>query len=110
MDMVRSIVLVFCLIEYCLPLLSLRLLYLLGAGTLSGYNGIWPLEGIFYIHVVFTYLETYIEKPLFVFRLSSKIVFKLYLEDPGELVKSLVKSDFLPYPIPLPLFLKVDGI
>jgi hypothetical protein len=43
-----------------------------------------------------TYLDNDIENPLLVFLLSSKIVLSSYLEEPGETVRSLVKSDFLP--------------
>jgi hypothetical protein len=43
-------------------------------------------------------------------RLSSKIVLRLYLDDPGEEVKSLVKSDLAPYPMAAPLFLNEDEV
>lgn len=67
-------------------------------------------RGYFLNQWSFTYLETYIEKPLLDFLLSSKIVLRLYLDEPGELVKSLVKSDFLPYPTLVPLFRMAEGI
>jgi hypothetical protein len=40
----------------------------------------------------------------------SKTLLISYLDDPGETVMSLVKSLFLPYPIPAPLLRKVEGI
>lgn len=48
-DIVLSRTLVFILIEYLWPTSSLKLLYLVAPGTLKGYNGIYPLDGIFYI-------------------------------------------------------------
>lgn len=54
--------------------------------------------------------ETYIENPVLVSRFRSNIVFIGYFEADGDTVKSLVKSDFFPYPILVPLFLNVDGI
>ena len=55
-----------------------------------------------------TSLPMFIEKPFFEDLFLSKIVFRWYFEDAGEDVKSLVKSDFLPYPIAVPLFLNDD--
>ena len=47
---------------------------------------------------MYTYLLGYWEnpEPFFFFLFASKIVSNLYLDDPGEQVKSLVKSDFVP--------------
>lgn len=61
-------------------------------------------------YIFCTYLDNEIENPLLVFLLSSKIVLRSYLEEPGELVKSFVKSDFLPYPMAAPALLKVEGV
>lgn len=89
-------VLVFLRIEYWCPGSTFRLLYLFGPGTLSGSSAIYPFDGIFYINRAGTSRESEMENPRLVFRLSSKIVFKSYLEEPGEQVRSLVKSDLLP--------------
>lgn len=62
------------------------------------------------MYTICTYLDKDIENPLLVFLLSSKIVLRSYLEEPGELVKSFVKSDFRPYPIAAPALLKVEGV
>ena len=57
-----------------------------------------------------TYLDKFIVYPFLDFIFSSKLVRRGYLEEPGEQVRSLVKSDFLPYPIEVPVFLNLDGI
>jgi hypothetical protein len=49
-------------------------------------------------------------KPLRLVLFTSKIVLRKYFEAPGDAVRSLVKSLFLPLPIPAPDFLKVEGI
>lgn len=54
-----------------------------------------------------TYLLSYMENPFFFLTFLSNNVSRLYFEEPGEQVRSLVKSDFLPYPMAVPFRLKV---
>ena len=60
------------------------------------------------VYLFLTSLERDIAFPLLLFLFLSKIVSRRYLEDPGEHVKSFVKSDFLPYPMPLPFLVNDD--
>lgn len=57
-----------------------------------------------------TYLLSYMEKPLRDLTLLSNKVSSLYLVAPGEHVRSLVKSDFFPYPIPIPFLFIGEGM
>lgn len=60
--------------------------------------------------MLYTSRDNEMEKPLLVFLLSSNMVFRSYFDEPGEHVKSFVKSDFLPYPIAAPFLLKVEEV
>jgi hypothetical protein len=50
------------------------------------------------------------ENPFLDLVLRSKMVLIKYLEDPGEQVRSLVKSDFFPYPMPAPVLRNMEGM
>lgn len=52
--------------------------------------------GEFLDYYAFTYLLSYMLKPFLLVLLLSKMVFRKYLDELGEQVKSLVKSLFLP--------------
>lgn len=57
-----------------------------------------------------TYRLTYIENPLRDLTLLSNKVSSWYLVAPGEEVRSFVKSDFFPYPIPVPFLFIGEGM
>lgn len=48
------------------------------------------------------------ENPFLLLRFLSNRELMRYLDEPGEQVRSLVKSDFLPQPMPLPTLVRVD--
>ena len=62
----------------------------------------------FLLYETNTSLDRPTENPFLLFILRSNNVSRRYFDEPGEHVKSLVKSDFFPYPIPFPFRVRED--